>query len=164
MQLLLKETQSFFTIIQIYKIVSTVLHLGNLQFIDSDDSNSLSGMSVNGVVLSREKNLKAVSALLGIDEKVIFEYITTKQTKAGGQVLISKTGKLEAVEAVSSFAKELYARTFAYIVRAINLGIKKTVTTKLGTADDFDTDSKYVFLGLLDIFGFEVFAINCVGG
>ena len=54
-------------------------------------------------------------------------------------------------------AKALYAKLFGVIVQAINAGIKKTVTKELGTAEDFDTNPKYKFLGLLDIFGFEVF-------
>ncbi len=144
-------------IMQIYKIVSIVLHLGNLEFVEADDSHSLSGMSVSGVISSKKKNLEAVSELLGIDEKIIMESVTTKQTKAGGQVLISKIDKREASGAVSSLAKALYARLFSYIVKAINAGIKKTVTSELRTANDFDTNPKFVFLGLLDIFGFEVF-------
>ena len=41
----------------------------------------------------------------------------------------------------------LYAKLFEFIVAAINAGIKRTVTKELGTAEDFDTNPKYMFLG-----------------
>ena len=86
------------------------------------------------------------------------ECLITKQTKAGGQIIVSKVGKKVAEESVISLAKALYAKLFEFIVAAINAGIKRTVTKELGTAEDFDTNPKYMFLGLLDIFGFEVFS------
>jgi myosin V len=144
-------------ITQIYSLVAVVLHLGNVNFLEVDDSNSSSGHSIKGVDSESEVNLNTVCTLLGIDKHVFIEALTTKQTKAGGQVMISKIGKMEATEAILSLAKALYAELFKYIVDMINVGIKKTVTQELGTAPDFDTNPDFLFLGLLDIFGFEVF-------
>jgi len=150
----LKSTE----ILEIYKIVSVVLQLGNIEFVEIDCPNSSTGMSVNSVELEKEAHLEAACSLLEIDKGTFMEAITTKQTKAGGQVLVSKIDVRQAQESTVSLAKALYARLFTEIVRAINIGIKKTVKTELGTSEDFDTNPKYNFLGLLDIFGFEVFS------
>eukprot|EP00943_MAST-04B_sp_MAST-4B-sp1_P008495 g8495.t1 len=146
------------TVTEIYKVVSAVLHLGNIRFVEQDDSYTATGTSISGVEPSRKRSLDAICSLLGCDEEEFMESVTTKQTKAGGQTIISKVGKKVAEQMTVSLAKSMYARLFGVIVAAINAGIKKTVTKELGTAEDFNTNPKYKFLGLLDIFGFEVFA------
>ena len=142
---------------EIYKVVSAVLHLGNIRFVEKDDSHTATGTSISGVESSCKRSLQAICSLLGFHKEDFMESVTTKSTNAGGNTIISKVSKEAAEQSVISLAKALYAKLFGVIVQAINAGIKKTVTKELGTAEDFDTNPKYKFLGLLDIFGFEVF-------
>ena len=74
---------------EIYKVVSTVLHLGNIRFVEQDDSHTATGTSISGVEPGCARSLNAVCSLLGFEEEQFMECLITKQTKAGGQIIVS---------------------------------------------------------------------------
>ena len=49
---------------EIYKVVSAVLHLGNIRFVEQDDSHTATGTSISGVEPGCARSLNAVCSLL----------------------------------------------------------------------------------------------------
>ena len=119
---------------EIFKIVSAVLLIGNIQFkIDN-----------NLCKIENEEIYNNICELLQVDKNELLDSLTRKflpsEQKYGGPYEESKIKNY-----FDGLAKELYNRCFLWIVKKLN----KTLDTQNG--DNF----KYI--GLLDIFGFECF-------
>jgi myosin-5 len=83
--------------------------------------------------------------------------VSTKETTAAGQTTVTKLSAKAAVLSCEALSLELYNRVFTRIVHEINAGIKRTCVEKLGVDPNFNKDPSALFIGILDIFGFEVF-------
>ena len=59
--------------------------------------------------------------------------------------------------AVQTLASTMYVNLFGLLVHRINKGIRKSVQEVLGLDPDFEQNPNNLFVGILDIFGFEVF-------
>ena len=59
---------------EIYKVVSAVLHLGNIRFVEKDDSHTATGTSISGVESSCERSLQAICSLLGFHKEDFMEF------------------------------------------------------------------------------------------
>ncbi len=143
----------------IFRSVATTLHLGNVRFDEVDDSNSASGTRVSGVSSSggSSTSFATACALLGVSSDDLLKGLSTKETTAAGQTTVSQLSAATALLSVEALALELYNRTFGRLVTEINEGIKRTCVEKLGVSPDFGRDPNSLFIGILDIFGFEVF-------
>uniref|UniRef100_A0A8C8LXA6 Myosin Ic, paralog a n=1 Tax=Oncorhynchus tshawytscha TaxID=74940 RepID=A0A8C8LXA6_ONCTS len=123
-------------------IIASVLHLGNTQF----------GEGKNGEnQITTEPQLKYLSKLLGVDGAALREALTHKKITAKGEEMISPLSFEQAVAARDALAKAVYGRTFTWLVVKIN----QSLAFKLGK--QFGSSS---VIGLLDIYGFEVFQHN----
>ena len=146
------------TIANILKCVAASMHLGNVQFDGVEDSNSASGTAVQSVSSGQASNsFSTVCDLLGLDSQALMKAVSTKETTAAGQTTVTKLSPESAVLSCEALSLELYNRTFAHLVHEINAGIKRTCVEKLGVDPNFDKDPTALFIGILDIFGFEVF-------
>uniref|UniRef100_A0A8C8GEU1 Myosin Ic, paralog a n=1 Tax=Oncorhynchus tshawytscha TaxID=74940 RepID=A0A8C8GEU1_ONCTS len=126
-------------------IIASVLHLGNTQF----------GEGKNGEnQITTEPQLKYLSKLLGVDGAALREALTHKKITAKGEEMISPLSFEQAVAARDALAKAVYGRTFTWLVVKIN--------QSLAFKDDVYNSSKgsSSVIGLLDIYGFEVFQHN----
>jgi myosin heavy subunit len=141
----------------ILRSAAATMHLGNVEFASVEDSNSASGQVVSGITPNAQKSFSAACKLLGIPEKGLMDAVSTKETTAAGQTTVTRLGPKAAKDSCQSLALELYSRTFAVLVKEINAGIKRTCVEKLGVNSNFDKDPASMFIGILDIFGFEVF-------
>ncbi|ODM95670.1 Unconventional myosin-If [Orchesella cincta] len=124
----------------IYSIVAGILHLGNVQFIESG----------NYAQVSENQALEYPAALWQIDA-------TTLGTKLISRIMDGKWGRQtdrievtlnveQALYTRNALAKALYARLFDYLVQRVNSAM---VVTAIGHT-----------IGILDIYGFEIFEKN----
>uniref|UniRef100_A0A8C1PLS9 Myosin IG n=1 Tax=Cyprinus carpio TaxID=7962 RepID=A0A8C1PLS9_CYPCA len=128
----------------IYKILSTILHLGNLQF-TSDGEH---------VVLVGEDTVKHISELTSTEPENTRKALLYRTVATGGGEVIEKGhNEQEASYGRDAFAKALYERLFAWIVGRINSVIE---------VKDYNPalHGKNTVIGVLDIYGFEIFDNN----
>lgn len=86
------------------------------------------------------------STLLGVDAKKLGLAFCERSIEVRGEVSKILNKPAEAREACDSFAKAVYNNLFDWLVRKINLSV--------------NTGQPGKFIGILDIFGFEIFKQN----
>ncbi|GMH48612.1 hypothetical protein TrVE_jg14477 [Triparma verrucosa] len=130
----------------IYSILAAILHLGNIEFEAPDGNTDASKVSNDSAV----KSLAKVSAILKVKAGDVEASMVQKlsQMKGRASVIAVKLTVAAAMSMRDALAKALYGRMFDWLVVRVN--------DTLNSASD--NDSKHV--GVLDIFGFEVFAHN----
>ena len=140
----------------ILKIVAIVLHLGNIEFVESDNLANNSDQSLRGeeaMVAPIERSitsLKSASNLLGVTPDQIFTSLTTKTITTRGETIIKHLDPKAAAESRDALSKSMYSRLFDWLVSAIN--------RKIGSLGGTGRTSKTI--GILDIYGFESFDKN----
>uniref|UniRef100_A0A8D3CB29 Myosin IH n=1 Tax=Scophthalmus maximus TaxID=52904 RepID=A0A8D3CB29_SCOMX len=123
----------------LFGIVASVLHLGNVQF-DSDSKGH-----------SKKKLTKCFVfflQLLGVDAHTLQEGLTYRKIEAQKDQVLSPFTIDHAIYARDALAKAMYGQTFTWLVNRINESMENK-----------DSSRKTV-IGLLDIYGFEVFYVN----
>ncbi|XP_059159355.1 unconventional myosin-Id-like [Physella acuta] len=123
-----------------WKIVASILHLGNIEFEGEDQSE-----------ISNQDEQKIVSSLLGVTQENLEKALCSRVIAAGGQVVDKHLNVPEAHYARKAFAKALYDRLFTWIVGRINDAIDPKHGGIVG---------KNTVIGVLDIYGFEIFDNN----
>ncbi|XP_051512674.1 unconventional myosin-Ih-like [Myxocyprinus asiaticus] len=123
----------------LFGIIASVLHLGNVQF---------GGDTIGYAILNSNAELRWVSKLLEVHFQVLHEALTYRKIEAKSEEVLSPFTIDHAVYARDALAKAIYSRTFTWLVNRIN----KSLENK-------DSSRKTV-IGLLDIYGFEVFSVN----
>ncbi|XP_045181128.2 myosin-I heavy chain-like isoform X2 [Mercenaria mercenaria] len=124
----------------IFRILSSILSLGNLKFEDVEGEKSElteSDLDIVGLVCE----------LLGFNLDGFVEALLFRQIQVRGTVTSIPFKHQEACENRHAMAKCLYSRTFAWLVDAVNK------CTNPG-------QHQLRFIGILDIFGFENFQVN----
>uniref|UniRef100_A0ABK0LGY1 Myosin 1C n=1 Tax=Rattus norvegicus TaxID=10116 RepID=A0ABK0LGY1_RAT len=125
-------------------IVASVLHLGNIHFAADEDSNAQ---------VTTENQLKYLTRLLGVEGTTLREALTHRKIIAKGEELLSPLNLEQAAYARDALAKAVYSRTFTWLVRKIN----RSLASKDAESPSWRSTT---VLGLLDIYGFEVFQHN----
>ncbi|XP_022672050.1 unconventional myosin-IXb-like isoform X3 [Varroa jacobsoni] len=126
------------------RVLSAVLHLGNLDF--SRRSGYHSDESV--CVLNRD-TLVIISNLLGVRVETLHDALVTKRAKAPGETVVMNHRLSEAVAARDAIAKCLYGALFDWIVMQVNYALL--------SKKDLAGQHRGYSIGVLDIFGFEDF-------
>merc|ERR1711962_63963 len=131
----------------IWKLIGVILHLGNIEF-DSKEDN---GESI--ATISRMTEVNNIANLLQVSTEDLKQALLTRVIAAGGQVM-QKPHTLNAAETSrESFSKAIYDRLFTWIVGHVNSAIDPALT-------ESDRIQKNTVIGVLDIYGFEVFDNN----
>ncbi|XP_053374202.1 unconventional myosin-Id-like [Mercenaria mercenaria] len=130
----------------LWKVVSAVILLGNLEYHAQDDVHDLSEVS-------DKKLLSDIGGLLSVTTENIEKALTHRVIAAGGNVVDKGLTVSEAYYARDAFAKAIYDRMFTWIVTRINEAIDPH-----GTGVGFV--GKNTVIGVLDIYGFEIFDNN----
>lgn len=150
---------------QCLRCVASILALGNLEFEEipgaRDDEQQARPTDQS------KPAMVTAAKLLGVSSDALIHCLTARKVTAGTtHVTIFLTAE-QAAHARDAMAKALYAATFAWVVSQTNKsisGVEATGTMVDGMVDEgksaaeFNTDK--MFIGLLDIFGFEVFIEN----
>ncbi|KAK3104099.1 hypothetical protein FSP39_024410 [Pinctada imbricata] len=129
----------------LWKIVAAVLHLGNLQY-EAEDDHDMAGIT--------DKTLLGnIAKLLSVTDEELTKALCCRVIAAGGQVVEKQLTTKEAEYARNAFAKAMYDRMFSWIVGRINEAIDPK-------ASGINYIGKNTVIGVLDIYGFEIFDNN----
>lgn len=122
----------------IFKLLSGLLALGNVVFEPVNGGNEVSSLKDEWWDLATE--------LLNIDSIKLDQLLTTKKIKAGKEVITKNLNNNQAITSRDTIIQELYLIIFNVVTSQINQQIKGRQTN--------------LFVGILDIFGFEIFERN----
>ena len=134
----------------ILKMVATVLLLGNLKF----------AQEPCGVGISNKETLRQVCELLQCDEDEMKKAFTINIRVVAGTEYPTPLSMQEAINYRDAFAKEIYNKTFLWIILKINSIINSEISEKPKDDNDNKIDENIKHIGLLDIFGFECYDYN----
>ncbi|OWF46490.1 unconventional myosin-XV-like isoform X2 [Mizuhopecten yessoensis] len=127
----------------IFKILSCVLHLGNIYFKAIQHDNG-----PDTVLLGSDAELKWMSHLLQLSEDWLKQALTTKVTETRGDRVLTPFNIEQALDSRDAISKALYSRLFTWLVERVNLIICRAEREKTSA------------IAVLDIFGFEDFHVN----
>eukprot|EP01114_Cavostelium_apophysatum_P017815 TRINITY_DN5376_c0_g1_i1.p1 TRINITY_DN5376_c0_g1~~TRINITY_DN5376_c0_g1_i1.p1 ORF type:complete len:951 (-),score=287.82 TRINITY_DN5376_c0_g1_i1:42-2894(-) len=125
----------------IFRVMSGILHLGNTQFVLDKTKTMATARIANADVLEQ------ASSLLHVDSTRLGNALITRRNCIKGEWFTVPLDLHNATDSRDALAKALYASLFNWLVARIN----QTICTE---------DNSTVFIGLLDIFGFEHFQVN----
>ncbi|XP_018402219.1 PREDICTED: unconventional myosin-XV [Cyphomyrmex costatus] len=126
----------------IFKILSSVLHLGNVYFHRKQMRHGQEGVEVGS-----DAEIRWAAHLLQVNSDGIIRALTTKTTEARNERVFTALNIDQALDARDAFAKALYSSLFSWLVARVNHIVYKG--TKQTAA-----------ISILDIFGFENFTEN----
>ncbi|XP_045381518.1 unconventional myosin-XIX isoform X3 [Lemur catta] len=129
----------------IFKVLAGLLHLGNIQFADSEDEAQPCQLMDNA-----KCSVRTSALLLQLPEDMLLETLRIRTIRAGRQqqVFRKPCSQTECDTRRDCVAKLVYARLFDWLVSVINSSICA------------DPGSWTTFIGLLDVYGFESFPDN----
>uniref|UniRef100_H3ATP1 Unconventional myosin-Id n=1 Tax=Latimeria chalumnae TaxID=7897 RepID=H3ATP1_LATCH len=126
-----------------YKILATILHLGNLKFMMDGDTT----------LIENNKVVSVIADLLSTRSELVEKALLYRTVATGRDVIDKQHTEQEASYGRNAFAKAIYERLFCWIVDRINDIIKvKNYDAKV--------HGKNTVIGVLDIYGFEIFENN----
>jgi len=127
------------TIESLFAIVASVLHIGNINFEENEE----------GLVCVKDpKPVKCAAKLLKCSAEDLTQSLTHRTIEAGNDKMLSPLTTEQAYYARDAVAKAIYGRLFNWLVQEINHSLSNK-----------DRSRKNV-IGLLDIYGFEIFDSN----
>ncbi|XP_006870566.1 PREDICTED: unconventional myosin-Ih [Chrysochloris asiatica] len=123
----------------LFGIIASVLHLGNIHF--KEDNQGCA-------TIPDTHEIKWIAKLLGVLPSVLLDALTHRKIEAKTEEMICPLTLDLSIYARDAMAKAVYGRTFTWLVNKINSSLVNK---------DF---TKKTVIGLLDIYGFEVFDKN----
>ncbi|CAL4251462.1 unnamed protein product, partial [Meganyctiphanes norvegica] len=123
----------------IWNVVAAILHLGNVTFTSDENQNSL----IEDMV-----PVQNASKLIGCEAEELGKSLTHRTIEARGDEICSPLTAEQALQARDALCKAVYERQFNWLVERLN-------TSLLSTESGNKT-----LLGILDIYGFEIFDNN----
>ncbi|XP_054985981.1 unconventional myosin-Id isoform X2 [Sorex araneus] len=127
----------------VYKILASILHLGNLKFVVDGDTP----------LIENSKVVSIIAELLSTKTEIVEKTLLYRTVATGRDIIDKQHTEQEASYGRDAFAKAIYERLFCWIVSRINdiIEVKNYDTTVHG---------KNTVIGVLDIYGFEIFENN----
>ncbi|KAK7197468.1 myosin IB heavy chain [Novymonas esmeraldas] len=132
--------------VSIVKVLCLVLHLGELDFVAPEEGGALAA-GQHPCSLSNPDVLAFAAAQLGVEPAALLKALTWRKLQMGAtEVVFSPLDAQQCRSTRDAVAKALYEGVFEFIVGSVN--------TAFGDAPHA------LMLGVLDIYGFEIFAKN----
>ncbi|XP_053376054.1 unconventional myosin-Ic-like isoform X2 [Mercenaria mercenaria] len=125
----------------LFAIVATVLHLGNIEFGTEESKDDAKVTNI--------EHCDVISELLGCQEDALLAALQNRTIEAKGEKMKSPLTVDQALYARDALAKGIYDRLFTWIVHKVNASLSNRAKMKCS------------LMGLLDIYGFEIFEVNC---
>ncbi|XP_074064785.1 unconventional myosin-Vb isoform X1 [Macrotis lagotis] len=126
--------------ISIFKIIASILHLGNVEIQAERDGDSCS-------ISSQDEHLMNFCRLLGVEHSQMEHWLCHRKLVTTSETYVKTMSLQQVVNARNALAKHIYAQLFNWIVGHVN----KALHTAL---------KQHSFIGVLDIYGFETFEVN----
>ena len=123
------------------RIPSAILHMGNVTFVAQDMANGVTGSKI-----ADEKPLTLASKFLDVDIEDLRKVLLNRSIQVRTENHVIPLDPDAARAGCDSISKGIYSRLFDWLVNRCNKSL-------VG-----DTSGKFV--GVLDIFGFEIFDVN----
>ena len=131
-----KEQEAIFT------LVALILHLGNISFVEEKKGSE-------GVHCANQNQVVFAASLMQVDASALAFALTHRRIVSGNEEMNAVNNELQAVVVRDALAKSLYSKLFDWLVQRVNSAIV--------VADTFSTPFS---IGVLDIYGFEIFNKN----
>ncbi|XP_017262666.1 unconventional myosin-Vb [Kryptolebias marmoratus] len=128
--------------LELFRIVSAVLHLGNVNIQASGRSSDRSYID------AQDGALAAFSKLLGVEGSQTAHWLCHRRLAVGGELLVKPVSGQQALEARDALAKHIYGQLFTWTVQRLNSALRS------------QRSKAKSFIGVLDIYGFETFEWN----
>uniref|UniRef100_UPI0037E78C67 unconventional myosin-Vb isoform X1 n=1 Tax=Semicossyphus pulcher TaxID=241346 RepID=UPI0037E78C67 len=143
-----KKTREAFTLlgvkessqISIFKVVASILHLGNVEICSERDGESCH-------ISKDDPHLQHFCRLLGVELQQMEHWLCHRKLATASETYVKKMSSKQANNARAALAKHIYARMFDWIVEHINMSLQTSF-------------KQHSFIGVLDIYGFETFEVN----
>ncbi|XP_050350768.1 unconventional myosin IC isoform X2 [Nymphalis io] len=126
---------------EMFEIVASVLHLGNVKFVQNDKGYA--------EILNHDANSGNVAELLKLNTTKLREALTSRTIEARGDVVTTPLDLEQAKYARDALAKALYEKHFRWLVSRVNSSLAPK-----------EKDPRASVIGILDIYGFEIFPKN----
>ncbi|XP_023367723.1 unconventional myosin-VIIa [Otolemur garnettii] len=131
---------------EISKLLAAILHLGNLQY----EARTFENLDSCEVLFS--PSLATAASLLEVNSPDLMSCLTSRTLITRGETVSTPLSREQALDVRDAFVKGIYGRLFVWIVDKINAAIYKPPSQEVKSCRRS--------IGLLDIFGFENFAVN----
>ncbi|XP_015827032.3 unconventional myosin-Va isoform X1 [Nothobranchius furzeri] len=146
----LERTRNAFTVLgvqpdqqmELFRILSSILHLGNVNIQASGRSSDRSYID------AEDRSLAVFSKLLGVERSQMAHWLCHRRLAVRGEMLVKPMTGQQALEARDALAKQIYGQLFTWTVQRLNSALR----TQRSKAKSF--------IGVLDIYGFETFDRN----
>eukprot|EP00002_Diphylleia_rotans_P018350 TRINITY_DN3556_c0_g2_i3.p1 TRINITY_DN3556_c0_g2~~TRINITY_DN3556_c0_g2_i3.p1 ORF type:complete len:1976 (-),score=412.77 TRINITY_DN3556_c0_g2_i3:1002-6929(-) len=125
---------------QIYRLLAGLLHLGNIEFVANSGRD-------DSCKIKDEETFQIAADLLSVDPNILMKSLLNRSVTAGTSKVEVPLKLSEANYSRDALAKTMYEQLFLWIVGKINALLSDDVEGSL-------------FIGILDIFGFESFDKN----
>lgn len=123
-------------ILNLKKVTAALLHLGNVQFSDNDKTS-----------IKNPDTVSHVAALMGLNIPNLSQALVSQKKKMGREMILTVMNQRQADDARDAMTKAVYSKMFNWLIRRINQTLFK------------QSDVMHI-VGVLDIFGFEIFKTN----
>ncbi|XP_058401530.1 unconventional myosin-VIIa isoform X2 [Diceros bicornis minor] len=131
---------------EISKLLAAILHLGNLQY----EARTFENLDACEVLFS--PSLATAASLLEVNPPDLMNCLTSRTLITRGETVSTPLSREQALDVRDAFVKGIYGRLFVWVVDKVNAAIYKPPSQEV--------KSSRRSIGLLDIFGFENFAVN----
>jgi myosin heavy subunit len=133
---------------EVWRTLAGVLALGNVQFDEVDSSEGgVASVASNGA-------LESAASYWGVSTERLVDVLTMKVMRARGEEFTIRLTVNDACFARDAVCKTIYDALFMDIVKCVN----SSLTGSASASADENSEMRYI--GVLDIFGFESFAVN----
>ncbi|KJE93198.1 myosin-Ib [Capsaspora owczarzaki ATCC 30864] len=122
-----------------FKLVASILHLGNVEFVAQDDAHS---------TVTDSPALSAAASLLEVDKQTLIQALTFRTVTTREGNISTPLNARQAAATRDALAKAVYERLFVWVIAQINNFIRAP-----------EKEARHV-IGVLDIYGFEIFGRN----
>lgn len=154
----------------VFGLAAGILHLGNVKF-DEKGEDGEPGETEHAIISPDSKEtFEKACELLGLKQEEVSDAILTKNITVGGKIIKKAQTAAMAAEKRDALAKMTYSCIFEWLVSCVNETLDRTSQTRSNITTRRSPSSKLkkfgedvdvnVFIGVLDIYGFECFQQN----
>jgi myosin heavy subunit len=129
---------------ELFRILAGLMHLGNVEV------RTRSKRTDDAIIPEDDTHLPVAAGLLGVEPSELSKWATHRKIQTGKEVFTKPLTATDAGRAVHAFAKHIYAHVFDWIVAKVNASL----------AAPHKGGKPLKTIGVLDIYGFEVFKVN----